>query len=311
MNWADPLFWEIVLAAAVRLATPIMLAAVGETVVERGGTINLGIDGMMLMGALAGCIGASIAGWPAGIVAGALVGTIAGSGMAAAILIGRANQIVVGIAISVLGTGLTKYVFQLWQPPGSIAPPVPLVPTVAIPVLADIPWIGPVLFKQSLLTYGCLALIAVGTWALRRTRAGLILRATGDAPEAIAFRGINPVAVRTLTLAFGGMLAGIGGAAVTVGYLGAFSDGVIAGRGYVALAIVIIGRWSPVGAAFGAMLFAFFDSFALRMQSGGADIPVEVYVALPYAATLVALVITMRGNIAPRALGRPLEDAAK
>jgi simple sugar transport system permease protein len=306
VNAFDIIFWQVVLGGAVRLATPIALAALGETIAERTGTINLGIDGIMAAGAFAAVVGASSFGWGAGLLAGGLVGMIFGLGMAFAVVRGRANQIVVGIAISLLGAGLTTYFFQLWQPSGQSAFLVPLIPTVAVPFLRDLPLVGEALFGQSLLTYLCAALIVLATYGLKHTRPGLILRAVGDDPAGAAMRGIDVLQVKTLGLAIGGALAGIGGAALTIGYLGSFTDGVVAGRGYVAIAVVIIGRWSPVGAAAGALLFALLDSFALRVQTGDGFLPVEAYTALPYVVTLLVLVLTARSRVAPRALGAPI-----
>jgi simple sugar transport system permease protein len=307
MNWLDLVFWQVVLGGAVRLATPIALAALGETIAERSGTINLGVDGIMVVGAFTAVVAASASGgWVSGLVCGAGAGLLFGVGMALTILYGRANQIIVGIAVSLLGAGLTDYFFQIWQPSGQSAFLVPLAPTLAVPVLRNLPLAGEALFGQSLLTYFCIVLIAAVALALRHTRPGLVLRAVGDDPAGTAMRGINVLTVRILALGAGGLLAGLGGAALTVGYLGSFTDGVVAGRGYVAIAVVIIGRWSPVGAALGALLFAFFDSLALRVQTGSGFLPVEVYTALPYAVTLLVLVLTARADVAPRALGAPV-----
>jgi simple sugar transport system permease protein len=144
------------------------------------------------------------------------------------------------------------------------------------------------------------------TWALRSTRAGLAVRAVGDDPDAARVRGVDPVRHRFGALLFGGALAGLAGASITVGYLGQFSDGLTAGRGFVALAIVIIGGWTPLGALGGALLFALFDSLALQAQTGGVGLPVEAWAAMPYLVTLAVLVVTSSQRRSPRALGRPL-----
>lgn len=183
----------------------------------------------------------------------------------------------------------------------------PLVPTIAIPGLKAIPLIGPALFDQSAITYGAIVAVILVHVALKRSRAGLVLRAVGDDPEAASLRGVSVIAARGLSLTLGGLLAGLGGAAMTVGYLGSFTDDVTSGRGYIAIAVVIIGRWSPLGATLGALLFAAFDSLALQAQSGASRLPVEFYSALPYCATLAALVLTARGQYAPRSLGRAYE----
>jgi ABC-type uncharacterized transport system permease subunit len=303
----DIVFWEIVLAGTMRLATPIALAAMGEALVERSGSINLGVDGIMITGAFAAVVAGAAAGWGAGIGAGMLVGALLGLCMAWSVLRGGADQIVAGIALAILGAGLAAFFFQVWQPSGRSILLVPLVPTVEIPYLRQLPLVGEALFGQSLLTYFGVVLAVLMTWMLRATRFGLAIRAAGDDPAAAAMRGVNVIAVRTWTFAIGGALAGLGGAALTVGYLGAFTDNITAGRGYVAIAVVIIGRWSPYGALAGALLFALFDALALRAQTASAGLlPVELFASMPYAVTLIVLVVTTRRRVAPRALGQPL-----
>lgn len=296
-------FWEVVLAGSIRLAIPLVLAALGETLVERSGILNLGIEGMMIMGALTGVWAAAEAGSWAGVAAGCAVGALLGALMALMVVRGGANQIVIGVTLALLGTGLASFLFQVWIPSGRQTVTVPPLPTVRVPGLADLPLIGPALFAQNLLTYGALALVPVLAWTLRRSRFGLAVRATGDDPAASALRGVVTGRVRALSLVAGGALAGVAGAALTVGYLGSFSDGVTAGRGFVAVAIVIIGNWTPLGALAGSLLFAFCDSLALQAQSGGVVLPVEAWSALPYMVTLMVLVITSRRRRAPRALG--------
>jgi len=300
-------FWSAVLAGAIRLATPIALAALGETIVERSGTINLGIDGMMIAGAFTAILAAGFGGWGAGLAAAALVGALFGLVTAASILKGGANQIVVGIAISLLAAGTATYSYQFWDSLGLSRSAIDLVPTLSLGAFASFPLVGPILSGQSWITWATVALVLLTVLLLRRSRWGLVLKAVGDEPEAAALRGIDVNRVKTLALAIGGALAGLGGAAITVGYLGAYTDGLVAGRGYVALAVVIIGRWSPVGAVAGALLFSFFDSLALQAQGGQFALPVEAYLALPYLVTLAVLVATGRGNAAPRSLGSRAE----
>lgn len=305
MTLEDIAFWQAVLAGAVRLATPIALAALGETIVERSGTINLGIDGIMIGGAFTAIFVAGFGGWGAALLAAALVGAVFGLLIALCVLRGGANQIIAGIAVSLLAAGLATYLYQLWDGFGLSHAAVALVPVLDIPALRNLAVAGPILSGQSLLTWATLAMVVIAIPVLRRSRPGLILKAVGDEPAAAALRGIDVLRVRTIALAIGGALAGLGGAAITIGYLGAYTDGLVAGRGYVALAVVIIGRWSPLGAVAGALIFALFDSLALQAQGGQLALPVEAYMALPYLMTLVVLVLTARGNLAPRALGAP------
>lgn len=304
MNWADPLLWEVVLGGMIRLATPLLLAAMGELITERSGTINLGIDGIMTAGALSAVIGSAAFGWGGGLVAAAVTGVLYGLAVALAIVKAGANQIITGIAVALIGMGLTAFAFKLWQPSGASVLFVPLVPVVEVPLLVEIPVIGPALFRQNLLTYGGLALLAVLWWALRHSRAGLRLRAVGDDPEGARLQGVAVDRIRAGAIVLGALLMALGGAAITIGFLGSYSDHVVAGRGYVALAIVIIARWSPPGVLLGALLFAFFDSLRLRIPAASLGLPSEVLVMLPYLATLVALVLAARGRNQPRALGR-------
>lgn len=303
MDWSDPMFWEIVLGGMFRLATPIILAALGEMITERAGTINLGIDGIMTAGAFAAVVCAWLGGWGLGLAGAAVVGGLYGMLLAISVIRYRANQIVVGIAISLIGTGLTSYLFQLWQPSGQMVIFVPLVPGVTVPHLADLPFIGTVLFKQNLLTYATVAVLLAGMYQLARTRLGIVLKAVGDDPAAAEVRGIDTSRVRYAALTLGGMLMGLGGAAITLGVLGSFNDGLTNGRGYIALAVVIIGRWTPLGAFLGALLFAFFDSLGLRAQGGATYLPTELFAILPYAMTLLVLILSARSKVAPRTLG--------
>jgi general nucleoside transport system permease protein len=309
MNWWDVAFWGTVLAGAMQLGTPIALAAIGETIVERGGNINIGIDGIMSIGAFVAIYVESIGGgWEMALVAALLVGMAFGLAIALSVLRGGANQIIIGIAASLVGTGVAVFFYQLWDASKLAQQILPLVPTLSIPLIHDIPVLGKALSGQSILTYATAILTLAVLFILKRTRIGLLLKAVGDQPEAAAARGVDVIRIRTIALMIGGALAGLGGAAITAGYLGTYTDGVTAGRGYIALAIVITGRWSPIGAAAGALLFAFLDSLALAAQNGAAFIPVEGYMALPYLMTLLVLVMTARGNVAPRALGLHFEQ---
>lgn len=304
MSWSDAIFWQIVLGGMLRLATPIFLAALGEMITERSGTINLGIDGIMTAGAFSAVVCAGMAGWEGGLLGAALTGALYGLVVALSVVKGGANQIITGIAISLIGTGLTSFLFQVWQPSGQSMMFVPLAPNIAIPFLSDIPFVGPILFKQNLITYAALLLLVAVVWLMNYTRVGLVLRAVGDGAAASEIRGIDTDRVRMIAITIGGCLMGLGGAAITIGFLGSFNDGLTNGRGYVALAVVIIGRWSPIGAILGAFLFAFFDSLGLRAQSGMAFLPNEVFSILPYAMTLLVLIVTARSKIAPRELGK-------
>jgi simple sugar transport system permease protein len=287
-------FWDGVLSGAVRLATPLLFASLGETVVERSGSLNLGLEGMMLGGAFAGAYGAYLLGPAAGVLFGIVGGAVLGLLMALAVFRARADLFVAGITISLLGVGITSFLYKTWVPSGRTSVTVPLTTTIRVPVLADIPLVGQALFHQSILTYLALALVPLTAWVLRSTRFGLRVRAVGDDTDAAALRGLDPARIRTAALTIGGAMAGLAGEAITVGYVGSFTDNITAGRGYLAIAIVIIGRRTAIGALAGSLLVATFDSLSLLSQTGGLSLPVEIYGALPYAVTLLVLVLTSR-----------------
>lgn len=289
--------WVSILAGAVALSAPLILAGIGEGFVERAGRINLGIEGMMIMGAFVGVFVASMAGTVAGLAAGGAIGILLALLMNTAVYRLHANEIVVGLAITMVGLGLSTYLFQLWVPSGQTNVSVPTIPKVALGPLADIPVLGPVLFTQNPVVYATVILL-IAAWAVMRfTRFGLQVRAVGSDPASAQLRGVRTRRVGANTLLLGGALAGIAGAVITVGTIGSFTPGITAGRGYIVLAVVIMGRMSPVGIALGALLFAFLQSFSLLAQSTGLQVPSEVYQTLPYIVTLIVLVFTSRAQL--------------
>lgn len=289
--------WVSILAGAVALSAPLILAGIGEGFVERAGRINLGIEGMMIMGAFVGVFVASVAGAAAGLAAGAAIGVLLALLMNTAVYRLHANEIVVGLAVTTVGLGLSTYLFQLWVPSGRTNVSVPTIPKLPLGPLADIPVLGPVLFAQSPVVYAT-AVLLLAAWAVMRfTRFGLQVRAVGSDPASAQLRGVRTRRVGASTLLLGGALAGVAGAVITVGTIGSFTPGITAGRGYIVLAVVIMGRMSPVGIALGALLFAFLQSFSLLAQSTGLQVPSEVYQTLPYIVTLIVLVFTSRAQL--------------
>lgn len=289
--------WVSILAGALALSAPLILAGIGEGFVERAGRINLGIEGMMIMGAFVGVFVASMAGAVAGLAAGAATGILLAVLMNTAVYRLHANEIVVGLAITMLGLGLSTYLFQLWVPSGQTNVSVPTIPKLPLGPLADIPVLGPVLFTQSPVVYATVVLLVVAWAVMRFTRFGLQVRAVGSDTASAQLRGVRARRVGANTLLLGGALAGIAGAVITVGTIGSFAPGITAGRGYIVLAVVIMGRMSPVGIALGALLFAFLQSFSLLAQSTGLQVPSEVYQTLPYVVTLIVLVFTSRAQL--------------
>ena len=297
------------LAIGVSLAVPLLLAAMGEMIVEKAGVINVGIEGMVLAGALAGFAASHAAHSP-------WVGALAavGAGVALAVLLAAlsvgvgADQVVVGTAINILSLGLTGVFFRaLFGGPGALAAPFASLP---IPGLHRMPVVGLALFQQNALGYLAWALVPLCAFYLRRTRPGLRLRAVGEYPAAADSAGVRVPLVRTLAVLWGGALAGLAGAYLSIGYTNGFTENMSAGRGFIALAVVILGRWSPGGIALAALLFGLADAlhYQLLSSSGQAGllglIPYQFLQALPYLLTLLALLLRSRLRSAgPAALG--------
>ncbi len=295
------------LAASVRVATPLLLAALGETVTERAGVINLGLEGGMLVGALASALAAAAAGpWPAvavAVVAGALVSAV----LAAIVVFTGANQIIAGTAVTLACVGLTGAVHRGWVASGTAAAVVPTLAPAPIPLLSELPVLGPALFAQPAPTYVALALVPVLWWGLFRARGGLALRAAGESAIMARAAGVRVRAIRMAATTFGGALAGLAGASLVLGQVGSFAERMTAGRGYVAIAIVVLGRWHPVGAMLAALGFGAATALQFVFQSLGLDVPYQLFLMLPYVLTLLALAGAVGRARPPADLGRDLE----
>lgn len=295
-----------VLAAAVAAGTAILYACLGELITERAGVLNLGIEGIMLMGALSGVMACV---WTGSAWAGALAALVAGAAMAAIhalLCVGlRANQVVSGLALTIFGTGLSAFLGRdiVGQPPpddfGQLA----------VPLLADLPALGRILFRQSALVYISYGLVVFLWWYIYRTRAGLRLRAIGERPEAADAMGVDVARLRAMYVIAGGALAGLGGAAISLGTNPGWTEGMTAGRGWIAVALVIFAAWNPARAAVGAYLFGGVEAGQFRLQAAGVDISAFFLNMLPYLFTILVLILstreaTRRALSAPAALGR-------
>jgi simple sugar transport system permease protein len=293
-------------AATLRVATPLVLATIGEVFTERGGVLNLGIEGIMFLGAFVGfavAYHAEAAGLSGYLWIGLLAAVI--SGMVMALLMGLLavtlglNQHVSGLGITLLCGGLSLFGFRLVFGESSVLPSVDPFPQLA--PFGDLPILGP-LFSQYLLTYiAFLVVTPLGWWLLYRTHFGLNLRAVGENPEAADAAGLNVFRLRYAGLLIGGALMAMGGAFLSLAQLGAFSPGIIAGRGWVCIALVIFARWDPVRAMWGALLFGGVFALQLRLQTQGFDLPYELFLALPYLVTIAALAIAGRNAAYPSA----------
>jgi ABC-type uncharacterized transport system permease subunit len=296
------------LAAAIRIATPLLLAGLGGILSERAGVFAVGLEGMMLAGAFAATVGTWASGSAEIGVALSLVGgSVIGLVVAIVAVRFRADNMVTGLAANVLSLGLTSYFMRILAGGGQhVAIHLALLPTLAIPGLSELPFVGPLMFVQPPLTYlaiaGCVAL----TLFLYRTQIGLTLRAVGENPEAVFASGANPLRVRMSAVVACGAVAGLGGAVLSLQQVGTFTDGMTGGRGYLALAALIVGRWTPWGAAAACLVFGAAEAFELRLQTYG--IPVSSYIVqmAPYLIALAVLAGIGRSSKLPAAIGQPL-----
>ncbi|HJR65701.1 MAG TPA: ABC transporter permease [Gemmatimonadaceae bacterium] len=294
---------DALLEASVRTATPLALAALGETVVERAGVINIGLEGIILAGAFGALVGAS-AGAVGGIGAGVLAGVATAAVFAAFALGARADQIIVGTAMTLLATGITGTVYRTAYGAAGAALSIPTIAPLPIPVLSDIPLVGRALFAQPVFTYAVYLLIPALWWFLYRTHLGLALRAVGEAPEAARTAGIREGRLRLGAVLFGGMLGGASGASLVLAQSGTFAEGMSAGRGFIAIAIVVLGRWHPVGVGLAALLFGAASALQFFFQAMGWQLPYQFFLMLPYALTLILLGVRRGRGATPAALGQ-------
>ncbi len=296
-----------VLAGAIRIATPLLLAAIGEMVTERAGILNLGVEGIMTIGAFGAFVTVDQTGsLILGTLIGGLSGLVVGMVMAVLVVSIKVEQVVAGLAINLLGVGFSFYLLRAIFDDGSNdVPSVETFNIIAIPGLSAIPGIGEVLFTQHWLTYLAAFLVPVTWFVLNRTGFGLELQGVGHNPAAADLRGIHIERVQYLALAFGGFLAGLAGSFLSVFSTGLFFPTIAAGRGWIALAIVIFGNWRLGRIVAGAVFFGFLESFQLTQQALGSDLPQQLLLALPFVLTLVALVVNRSRSRVPMHLGVP------
>ncbi|HSJ64129.1 MAG TPA: ABC transporter permease [Gemmatimonadaceae bacterium] len=299
------------LEAAVRTATPLALAALGETISQRGGVVNVGLEGIVL----AGAFGALVGGYPGpmfsgegSLAAGYTVAVIGGMVLAALFATMtvslRANQIITGTALTLFAAGLTGTLYRAGYGAGGAALALPVAGVVRVPLLSDLPVIGPAFFAQPPTTLLLYVLIPLAWLLLTRTHSGIALRAVGEHPEAAIAAGVDPARVRWTALMISGALGGLSGATLVLEQSGTFAEGISAGRGFIAIAIVVLARWSPLGIAAAALLFGAATALQFLIQSMGVRLPYQLPLALPYILTLVMLAVSGRRARAPAALGR-------
>ncbi len=282
---------EAIILTVITAATPLLLASIGELVAERSGVLNLGVEGMMVMGAVAGFAATVTTGSPfAGILAGLVAGVLVSLLFAFATLTLVANQVASGLALTLFGLGLSGLLGESF-----VGKPGIKLPSLHIPGLTDLPFVGRILFGQDILVYISFALVAAVSWFLFRTRAGLILRAVGDNHVSAHALGYPVIRVRYLAVMFGGACAGLGGAYLSIAYTPLWVENMTAGRGWIALALVVFSSWLPWRLAIGAYLFGAVSILQLHTQTLGLGVPAQFLSMLPYVATVLVLVV-LSGN---------------
>ncbi len=291
------------IAATLRIATPLIFATLGELFCERAGILNLGIEGTMFFGAFSGFAAASLTGslW-VGVLTALVGGMLSGLIMSLFSVKLGVNQHVSGLGITLLMTALSLYLFRVIFGESRVLPSIQ--PFKQLSIFPDNPILGPI-FSQYALTYIAIALVPIVWWVVFRTNFGLKLRSVGDNPEATDAAGINVYRLRTTALVIGGALMGVGGAFLSVAQLGSFTFGIVAGRGWVCIALIIFGNWHPIKVFWGALLFGGVQALQSRLQLTGLKLPYELFLALPYIVTIIALTIAGRNASYPAALLKP------
>jgi general nucleoside transport system permease protein len=294
------------LTSAIRIATPLLFAALGELVTEKAGIMNLGLEGVILLGALTGFLASfSFDSLWSGILAAAISGLLLGLLFAFLVTILKSNQTITGLALLIFCQGLSFYIYRLaFRNIGTgQVPTIETFDVVQIPLIANIPILGEILFSQRMITYAVLLIVPLISWFLYKTPQGLTLRVIGENPRAVDTKGINIYRYQLLAILFGCMMASIGGAFLTLGSSGMFVPGISSGRGWIAIALVIFGDWKPSKILLGSLIFAFLDSLQLHIQGIGVQFPYQIMLAVPYVMTILALVINQRREGAPINLG--------
>lgn len=294
-------------ASAIRLATPYLYAAIGETFGQRSGVLNLGVDGIMLMGAFASFYMVFVTGnlW-LGLLMAIIVGALMGLAMAFISVTLHAEQGISGIGVYLFGLGMSDLLFQklinnVETVSGFAKAPVPL--------LSQIPVLGEIFFNQNILVYGAYLLVPVAWFVLQKTTLGLKIRAVGENPEAADTLGVSVAKVRYFTVTLGGALSGVAGASLSIALLNVFQQNLTNGLGFIAIALVYFGGWRPFWVLAGSLIFSFINALQVWVQVKGIPIPPDIAVMMPYLLTIVVLVISAQRTRQPRALSKPYERA--
>ena len=295
----------------ITAATPLLYAALGELITEKSGVLNLGVEGMMLVGAVCGFAAVHYSGSASfGILGGATAGALLSLMFAALVLGFQASQVATGLALTIFGVGLSAMLGQ-----DLVGVAYDGLPKVAIPFLSDLPVVGALLFNHDILVYGSILLVVLVWWFLKYSRSGLILRAVGDSHDAAHAMGYSVVRIRLLAILFGGAMSGIAGAYLSLAYSPMWIENMSAGRGWIALALVVFATWRPWRVLLGAYLFGSISILQLHAQALGIGVPSQVMSMLPYLATIVVLVLISRDRNkiklnSPASIGKPFQPTS-
>lgn len=300
-----------ILVTVITAATPLLFAALGELITEKSGVLNLGVEGMILLGAVCGFAAVHYSGSAVlGVVSGAAAGAVLSLIFAALVLGFQASQVATGLALTIFGVGLSALIGQ-----DLVGIAYDGLPKFAVPLLADLPVIGELLFKHDLLVYISLLMVPLIWWFLKYSRAGLVLRAVGDSHDAAHAMGYPVIRIRLFAVLFGGAMSGIAGAYLSLAYSPMWIENMSAGRGWIALALVVFATWRPWRVLLGAYLFGGISILQLHAQAMGIGIPSQVMSMLPYLATIVVLVVISRDQNkiklnSPASIGKPFHPTS-
>ena len=293
-------------AATLRMATPLILGGIGATLSERCGILNLGIEGTMLMGAFGAAMVSLLTGSPVlGVLGGIVLGSLMGLLHAFMCIRFKASQTVIGTGINIMAMGITPLLLQAYHGNPGSTPPVPALSSITLPLISKIPVIGPIIGTHSPLTYIALILVPISSFFLFKTRIGLRIRAVGEYPRAADTAGVNVFGLQYLSLALCGALVGMAGAYLSLCQVAMFVKNMTAGRGFMAMAAMIFGKWKPIGVLGAALLFGFSDGLQMAIQSAGWPIPTDFLLAVPYVLTIIVLAGFVGKAVGPSQVGKP------
>lgn len=299
-------FLTSLLAGAIRMSTPILLGALGEIFTQQSGILNLGLEGIMLMGAIGGFLGTYFTHnlW-IGVLVAIIFGVLFSLIMAFLSVTIGANQVIGGTALTILGGGLATFIFRMIFGIKKLPPSIEPFKELPIPFLSKIPVVGPILFQHNILVYMAFILVFVSAVVLNKTTFGLKVRAVGEHPKAADSKGINVYLIRYICIMIGGAFAGLSGAFLSIGFMNTYLDQMTAGRGFIAVAVVIFARWNPYRALGGSLVFGFANILQLKLQAVGVPVPHQFLLALPYVLTIFVLISVSKKAEFPAAFTLP------